>query len=435
MSALQTPAHQALLDVLAAGGIASSAELQAALRKSQPTVSRLLADLSAHVLPLGLGRSARYAMPRAILGLPARQPLHWVGEDGRIEAWGTLSFVAGERIHVRAEGVDLVTQGGLPWFLAPLRSEGFLGRLLGERLAAHGIDGNPERWPLEHVLFAALQTHDAPGALVLGDPARATSGPLLAPSEVAAAYDAMAGAVAATLPAGSSAGGEQAKFLARLGRGAQVLVKFSPPRGTPFGERWHDLLHAEALALSLLQRHGVPVARARIVETAQRTCLESERFDRIGLDGRRHAVPLGAVHAAFVPGARQHWGATCEALAGQRRLPAEVAPQVRALMHFGHLIGNNDMHFGNLSLFVERAEVARGRFTLAPLYDMLPMRWRPNAVSGVLALAPFEPAPADLQSAALPLAREFWQRAEALAALSPPFQALAGTMARRLGAA
>ena len=45
--------------------------------------------------------------------------------------------------------------------------------------------------------------------------------------------------------------------------GQAVLVKFSPPRGTPFAERWHDLLHAEALALQVLRDHGATVAASQ----------------------------------------------------------------------------------------------------------------------------------------------------------------------------
>jgi hypothetical protein len=41
----------------------------------------------------------------------------------------------------------------------------------------------------------------------------------------------------------------------------------------------------------------------------------------------------------------------------------------------------------------------RGHFTMAPLYDMLPMRWRPDAVSGELRLVPFTPDGADLSTA------------------------------------
>lgn len=433
MEDLPTEAQLALMATLGVRGLATSAELQAALGKSQPTVSRLLADLAPRVVALGRGRRARYALPRDILGLSGSQPLHWVDEAGHVRPWGRLTFLAGDRLHIEADGIDLVTRGGLPWFLAPLRSEGFLGRLLARRLALHGVDGNPERWPLEHVLFAALQTHDAPGALQLGEPGPAAGSPPAARADPAQRYDELAEAVARSLPAGSSAGGEQAKFLARLSSGEHVIVKFSPPRGTPFGERWHDLLHAEHLALTVLAAHGVPVARSRVVESGSRTFLESERFDRVGAAGRRHAVPLHAVHDAFVPGARVHWGETCAALARQRRVPPQVPAQVDALLRFGRLIGNSDMHFGNLSLLVERDAVRQGRFTLAPLYDMLPMRWRPNVLSGDLALLPFEPSPLDRQSASSTLAREFWQRAHALGALSRPFRALAGTMAQRLG--
>ena len=244
--------------------------------------------------------------------------------------------------------------------------------------------------------------------------------------------DALADAASRGVIAGSSAAGEQPKFLARCADGWPALVKFSPPRGTPFGTRWHELLQAEALALAVLAEHGVPVAQAEWVATARRSYLVSRRFDRVGLDGRRHAVPLHAVHEAFVHGPRQHWAATVEALAAQRRLPAEAVPQVRAIQQFGRLIGNTDMHFGNLSLSVARDDAARGRFTLAPVYDMLPMRWRPDPATGEMGLLPFSPEPVDLQGAARPLAAEFWRRAAELPDSSAEWRALAQAMHERL---
>jgi HipA-like C-terminal domain len=419
-----------LLARLTQRGWATSGELQALFGKSQATVSRLLGALAPRLLVLGAGRRTRYALPQPILGHAATQALHWVHEDGRIEPWGTLSFVAGQRVHIAAAGIDSHANGALPWLLSPLRGEGFIGRLQAQRFAAQGLDRDPSRWPVEHQLFAALHTPDAPGALMLGEP-RADE-----PAPQAIDYDTLADNVASTLPAGSSAGGEQAKFLTRRADdGAAVLVKFTPPRGTPFGERWHDLLHAEALALSVLAAHGVEVAAARMVQTPRRTCLESLRFDRVGgaaRAGRRHVVPLWAAHEAFVAGPRRNWAATCEALAAQRRLPPHAAAQARALQHFGRLIGNSDMHFGNLSLFVAPADAARGRFTLTPVYDMLPMRWRPDAATGALDLLPFTPEPVDLQSAAQAPAQAFWQRAAQHAPLSPGFRALAREMLARV---
>lgn len=159
---------------------------------------------------------------------------------------------------------------------------------------------------------------------------------------------------------------------------------------------------------------------------------ESARFDRVGRHGRRHVVALDAVHDAFVPGSWRHWNATLEALAAQQRVPADTPAQARALLQFGRLIGNSDMHFGNLSLFVEPGDVARGRFTLAPLYDMLPMHWRPDAISGDIGLLPLTPDPADLASAARPIAREFWERVTADSGVSRAFRALASKMAGRM---
>ena len=438
MDLLDSDLQTRLLTILAGRGVADSVALQAALGRSQPTLSRLLAGLGSQLVVLGSGRRTRYALPQAVLGQSAQQTLHAVTEDGRINPWGRLSLIRGERVHVQAAGIDLLVQGRLPWFLAPLRAEGFIGRQQARELAAWGLPAKPEQWSLEQTLFAALRLPDAPGALVLGDglgdvlgngqgAALALPGPAADPD-----WDTLADATAGSLPAGSSAGGEQAKFLSRDASGAALLVKFSPPRDSPFGQRWHDLLHAEALALAVLAEHGVPVASSRMVETPRRSYLVSQRFDRHGRHGRSHVVALHAVHDAFVQGPRLHWAATCRALAQQGRLPAEAAAQAQALLHFGRLIGNTDMHFGNLSLRVALADLARGRFTLAPVYDMLPMRWRPDSQSGELGLLPFTPEPIALQSAARPVALRFWQRAAQAPALSDGFRALARAMVQQL---
>lgn len=424
--------ESAVLAALAQRGATRSGELQALLRRSQPTLSRALQRLAPQLLVLGAGRRTRYALPQPIMGVAAQQPLYWVDEAGGYTRWGTLSFLATEQLHLQLQDDPLaewLTRGGLPWMLSPLRAEGFLGRGLARQLADRGLPDSPERWRVEHQLYAALQTPDAPGAVVLGEPRTVD---LARVGDGGADHDRLAQAVSATLPAGSSAAGEQAKFLARREDGTPLLVKFTPPRGTPFGERWHDLLHAEALALQVLAEVGVPVAASRIVQTRQRSYLESQRFDRVGERGRRHVVPLHAVHEAFVPGPREHWAASAEALVRQKRLPPGAELQVRALMQFGRLIGNSDMHFGNLSLAVTRDDIARGRFMLAPVYDMLPMRWRPDPASGGLWSEPFTPEAIDLQSAARPLAHRFWARLEANAAVSREFRNLAAAMALRV---
>jgi len=424
------PLQASLLATLTERGLATSVELQQLTGKSQPTLSRTLRSLSKQLVTLGQGKRTRYGLPQTIRDLPAQQPLWWTDAQGRITRFGTVTLLAGGRLHVAADGIDVLSRGQLPWFLAPLRLQGFLGREWALRL---GLDSNPERWGLEQVLYAAVRIDDHPGAISIGD----VKGEFVPEDPVdisarAAHYDTLAADVTATLPAGSSAGGEQSKFLSALASGERVLVKFSPPRGTPFGERWHDLLHAEWLALYVLAEHGFDVAPARVIASATRTYFESTRFDRIGANGRRHAVALDAVHEAFVAGPRQHWAASCEALVAQRRLSQGDADTVRTWLEFGRLIGNTDMHFGNLSLWAD--EPAKARFALAPLYDMLPMRWRPDVFSGLPDYAPFEPPRLAHDEAASALAQRYWQRLSTHAPVSSALRSVAAEMAQRLGA-
>ncbi|MSQ20170.1 MAG: hypothetical protein EXR39_11605 [Betaproteobacteria bacterium] len=345
-------------------------------------------------------------------------------------------------MHVEIDQLALTTRAKLPWMLAPLRLQGFLGRTHAHSLAVQGFDRDPERWSLEQQLHVIVRHVSNPsGAISIDDPAASIR--TIVPADRKrrpAAYEQIVCDVAKTLQAGSSAAGEQAKFLAEIDQpagderlGQHVLVKFAPPRDSPFGERWNDLLHAEALALHALTAHGIDAATARVLAAPQRTLLESERFDRVGTRGTRHVVALGAIHEAFVPGPTQHWAATCDVLARANRLPAEDARHVRLLRSFGRLIGNTDMHFGNLSLFVERHDRARGRFRLAPVYDMLPMRWRPDPSAGTLDDLPFEPEPIDLQGEASQWAVEFWDAVATHAEISRRFRALARAMRQRLG--
>jgi hypothetical protein len=416
-----------ILGVLSGRGVATSQELQDATGKSQPTVSRLVGGMSDRVLTLGRGRATVYASPQSIRGYPAQQPIWLTDEAGATRRAGTLSFLENDFLRVEADFGTFTTRDTLPWPLAPLRAQGFLGRLLAHRLSASGLETNPEQWSLGGILFAALQLHDAPGALTIGTTQSAQFPPVLS-ADLASDLDAIAADVTSTLPAGSSAGGEQPKFLAlRAADNQHVLVKFTPPRGTPFGERWHDLLVCEDLAGKILVRHGIAAATSRIVESRKRSYLVSERFDRIGSAGRRHVVSIGEAHAAFVAGAFNGWGLAAEALAGQRRLPTLDVDHARRLQHFGRLIGNSDMHSGNLALFVDLA--AKPRFSLAPAYDMLPMRWRPDAVlGGAPDYTPFEPDPIAASSPARIMAHEFWGELAGEARVSKSLRGVAKAM-------
>lgn len=425
--------HHLILGLLSNRGTATAADLVIATGKSQPTVSRLLADIAPQIVRLGKARATRYGLPKSIHGRPAQHTLWWTDEEGRRTDIGTLTYLANDTIHVESARLGDYAGESLPWYLMTLRAEGFLGRLAARAMATLGVESEPERWSLETVLYAALQVHDAPGAITVGFQDDGSHRVRLTPDAIDEQLDAAAEAVATTLPAGSSAGGEQPKFLADLDGRGPVIVKFSPPLDTPGGRRWSDLLYAEHLAGSTLTRHNLPAAPGHVRQTGQRTYLISERFDRVGATGRRHVVSIGSAHRAFVHGVYRNWAESCEALASRGSLPREDADVARTFLEFGRLIGNTDMHSGNLAVFVQLQDIRKGRFELAPLYDMLPMRWRPDARSGGVAeYTRFGPDAGALASDAAPIAVEFWQTLSGLQEVSPQLRAVAEQMAETI---
>lgn len=420
--------------LLAERGLLSSAELQSVTGKSQATLSRTIKQLSPQVLALGKGRGARYALVREIMGRAAQQPIYLTDESGNSSQWGRLTFVEGDRLHVQTPDINTTTHGDLPWYLEAMRPQGFLGRLRGQTIGF--ADANPDNWSLEQTLYAILAfEHDGPGALALGQ--ETGEWPPESPLNLeqrALHYDQLASNVTQTLPAGSSAGGEQPKFLIHLDAPTgyeHLVVKFTPPRGTPFGERWHDLLHTELIALQTLEKHDFKTARTRIVQSEQRTYLESVRFDRIGLNGKRHIVPLAPIHKALVGGSRQNWAASCDKLAELGHLQRQDAQTVHVLLYFGRLIGNTDMHFGNLSLAVtDMARLSNPKFSLAPCYDMLTMAYKPSEFKDELGYtlleAPRQPMGAEAPwQQALTMAKEFWETLGNTAAVSADLRRVA----------
>ena len=246
-----------LITALKSQGLLSSAQLQQLLGKSQATVSRWLhAARPQGVVALGQGKHTRYGVVQPILGLIHGQQALWRidehGNTGGPQPWGTLSLLGDRHVHVASQaGQEWVTRDALPWFLATLRLEGFLGRMWARSralsLALGDAAGDPGLWSVERQLYAAItRVHDLPGAFLLGDSQVAASHPAPFDDGVRAAhYDVLAADVSLSLlPAGSSAGGEQAKFLqdrpiSPEDTGLQesdwesLVVKFSPPRGTP----------------------------------------------------------------------------------------------------------------------------------------------------------------------------------------------------------
>lgn len=253
-----------------------------------------------------------------------------------------------------------------------MRPQGYLGRAYASRYSSElGLPANPDNWADSDVIRALLaHGHDAVGNLLIGEQARNhfVEMPLPVAVDRATAYPSLALAVSSGEAPGSSAGGEQPKFCTYTERG-HVIVKFTAADDNPISERWRDLLLAEHFALSVL---GV---ETEVFDFAGQRFLEIPRFDRIGQLGRKALFSLRALEAEFVGRAREAWPVLVNELVKQGCVHPDAAAGTARLWAFGMLIGNTDMHHGNLS-FIS----AHGRpYHLAPAYDILPMGFAPKS--------------------------------------------------------
>lgn len=354
---------------------------------SQPTLSRALAELGDEVVRIGAARSIQYALRDNLRGLPDI-PVHQVDAEGRIRRLGNLIPVRPEGFVMRQEdGVTLHSEG-LPWWLTDMRPQGYLGRAYAARHgAALGLPTRLGDWSDRHALRALLaHGHDMVGNLLLGDAARdrflAAAPEPIPEAELPAHYTRLAQEAAQGDIPGTSAGGEQPKFTAciQTAEGPRhVLVKFSEAEPSPVSERWRDLLLAEHLALNTLADAGLAAARTQIIDYGNHRFLEVERFDRQGLLGRRALHSLAALEAEFIGAAPLGWPELTRRLAAERHVRPEAADAAQLLWAFGALIGNTDMHNGNLSFIAEHGRP----YALAPAYDMTPMAFAPRSGGGL----------------------------------------------------
>jgi hypothetical protein len=406
------------------------------------------------VVALGAARRARYALRRMVRSAGDRWPVYRVDATGRASEWARVHALHGgvwvewvgeapvwaERALDREGFLD-----GFPFFLSDLRPQGFLGRQQARRVAETlRLPVDPRSWSDDDTLvFLQAEGDDLPGDLVMGDAplrrvlARAldattteVTDAIVAEGARGVRYPELAARASARGAGGSSAGGEQPKFLTALRRDDRavqaVLVKFSPPMDTLVGRRWADLLAAEAQALTVLAEHGLATAGARVLDAGGRRFLEVARHDRVGAQGRRGVVSLEALHGAFEGGERAtDWPAAAEALARGELIDAGGLDVVRRLHSFGDLIGNTDMHFGNLAFWLDDALP----FRPTPAYDMLPMGWAPSTQGEVVerTFGPRAPLPGvrPAWAEAATWAAEFWRRVGEDAAVSAEFREIA----------
>lgn len=413
--------HTSVLNILARGP-AAALELAQALNIHQSTLSRTLRPLEQAgrvVRLLGRTRGARYGLARIVGTVGSSWPLYAIDAHGAPLELGTLYAIAPGHVAVRGgpPRIEVLTEG-IPYFLQDAQPAGFLGRTIPVAYPELNLPARVQDWTDDHVLIYLTQRgSDTVGNLIVGTKSldrylAGTQGPrVISADDRATEYPLLAHAAMFGAAPGSSAHGEHPKFSAKLTQGAlttHVLVKFSPPRDTPFGVRWADLLIAEFVASQVLSEHGISAARNEVFEFGGQVFLQSERFDRIGAEGRRGAVSLHSIDVARY-GMLDRWSLSAQRLHAEQLLSAQDFERITLVDSFGSLIANTDRHFGNITLF-DRYE---GPVELAPIYDMLPMLFAPQ--DGQLVERPFEPAgPAAATLSVWPRARDiaeiYWAR-------------------------
>ena len=407
------------------------------LGQSQSTLSRLLRELisNGQIIRIGNRRGARYARLRLVEGIGAHWPLRRIDERGQVHDLGTLhSLSGGEYLMDPASDAfhwSGVTQG-LPYYLHDQRPAGFLGRAVPQRYPDLVLPQRVMDWNDDHYLrYLTQRGSDTVGDLVLGDRALDEALQLMQQrtaireAERATIYPRLVEQVMEGGLPGSSAHGEHPKFVALLdgSPARQVLVKFSPSTRTRVGERWADLLVAEHLAHEVLRGAGIAAAQSRIERFADRIYLETTRFDRVERVGRIGVTSLFAIDSALY-GRLDNWIDAGKRLAADRRIDATTLELIRLLATFGALIANTDRHLGNLACF-DRYD---GRFSLAPVYDMLPMLYAPehNELAARVFTAPAPTADSLREyGRARTLAEQYWAACASDTRISEDFRGIA----------
>jgi hypothetical protein len=420
-------------------GPSPAREIYRSLEISQPSFSVAVKKMGPEIVVLGARRSARYALARSIADLPAEIPLYFISEAGQAEHAADLIAIQPRGFFVRSQhpAVRTASYPDLPYWLDDIRPSGFLGRLIPRRYPELNFPNDIRLWNSAQVLrYVTALGRDLIGNVVVGDHALelVSQDESLSVDEDARQleYPRIAADTIQYGVAGSSAGGEQAKFLAvKQQSNTPVLVKFSPLGSGAITIRRRNLLVCEHLALATLRDHGRDAAVSEVISTKDQTFLESVRFDRVGARGRRGVMTLSSLSAQF-SGELRNWREAAKDLERRKVITPEMSRGILWRYYFGQCIANSDMHAGNLSFFTQGEEI----HGLAPIYDMLPMAYAPRQEQ----ILPFEirpptfyPQEREVWQSAVEAARDFWSRVEKEKGIEAEIRDAAGKWGMVLG--
>jgi hypothetical protein len=320
---------------------------------------------------------------------------------------------------------------GLPPYITFSAPSGFLGRQVAHAVAADmQLPVNLKDWSDDHRLaYLFTRGLNLAGNLVYGETSlqREMDFRSVAPTPAAGKLDhyvAMANQLK-DAAYGSSAGGEQPKFLGLPEDSGHVIVKFAKE-----GARMADLLPLEHTALRALDAVGVAAAKTQLAAHGGYVFLEVQRFDRIGRHGRIGMLSCGSVDDEYF-GGRDSWSEFAARCEDAGYLSAQQARDIDVMAAFSELIGNTDRHFENISMLLDEDGEYAG---VAPAYDILPMRYASIGAGVDPDLTPIAPrlgtigAQPEVWARAAKAARSFWaavQQDDVGLPMSQAFRALA----------
>lgn len=392
----------------------SAAQLISAVGISQPTLSRTIQRMVGSVTAFRISgdRTPKYGLLRQLpLGVAPRQKIYRVLGNGAFAPFADVEFFSGGATLERIGSRFTTLYEGLPPYMTFAAPSGFLGRQLAQEAAQHlRFPASLKDWGDEHrVAYLFTRGLNLPGNLVFGDISLQAEMDLRAAEPTPAARKGAHFLQVATAlkdaSFGSSAGGEQPKFLGLTEDSGHVIVKFAK-----IGSRMAELLPLEHLALRSLSEVGVPAARTQLLAAGDYVFLEVQRFDRIGRSGRVGMLSAGAVDDEFF-GLRDTWSQFATRCEAAGYLSSTDARHVDTVAAFSELIGNTDRHFENISLLIDESGEYVG---IAPAYDILPMRYASIGGGVDPGLTPVEPkvgtigARPDVWARAMEAAERFW---------------------------
>lgn len=450
MRPVNLTARLALDNLMRRNVLPSAKFLSDNLGVSLPTMHRILASRNEDVIRLGSTKSSRYALKRPIRGEMKTLPIYQVNEQGKGIQCGFLETVypQGTIFHLDNEAWPRDAQhpneywDGLPYPMYDMRPQGYLGRNFALRASSDlNVSDDPEAWSDDDITYVlSRRGSDTSGNLIIGDDAYrlwlesvSRPEPAIQMDEQATEYARMASEVTSLVGGGSSAGGEFPKFTAKRHLDDRVtphvIVKFSGADASAPVQRWSDLLVCEHLALLALKHHSsLSTAFSRILAASGRTFLEVERFDRVGEYGRTPMLSLFSLDAAFIGMGKADWPIIADKLRKLGFISEAVQREIEVLWWFGKLIGNTDMHLGNLSFTFDWNAKQFESLALTPVYDMLPMLYSPLSGGEIpeRQFTPQLPLPREVGSwnEAFNAAKEFWRIASIDDRISSSFRSV-----------